>query len=81
MNFTPPAPLTPCIKVCVVDPLSGLCVGCGRTVAEISVWPELADEARRAIMSGLPERMAATRSRGARSGRIRSGAGRRATPP
>ena len=36
MNFVPPAPLTPCIKICVVDPLSGLCIGCGRTVAEIS---------------------------------------------
>ena len=30
--------LSPCVKICVVDPLSGLCIGCGRTVAEISQW-------------------------------------------
>ena len=29
-----PAPIvsTPCVKVCVIDPLSDLCIGCGRTV-------------------------------------------------
>ena len=27
---------SPCIKVCAVDPRSGLCLGCGRSLAEIA---------------------------------------------
>jgi len=76
MNIHPP-PATPCVKVCVVDPSSSLCIGCGRTVAEISLWPEMSDAERRAIMSGLPERMKAARSRTARAGRF----GRRERQP
>jgi predicted Fe-S protein YdhL (DUF1289 family) len=81
MNLPLSAPATPCIKICVVDPLSGLCIGCGRTVGEISLWPEMDDGARRAVMSGLAERMAAARSRDARGGRVSAGAGRRQRPP
>ena len=77
MNFHDSAPATPCIKVCVVDPLSGLCIGCGRTIAEISLWPEMSEDERRAVMSGLPERMEAGRSRTARAGRV----GRRERQP
>ena len=77
MNFHDTAPATPCIKVCVVDPLSGLCIGCGRTIAEISLWPEMSEDERRAVMSGLPERMEAGRSRPARAGRV----GRRERQP
>ena len=45
------SPLSPCVKICVVDPLAGLCIGCGRTVGEISLWPEMA-EAERARRDG-----------------------------
>ena len=32
-----PAPIaTPCIKVCVIDGESGLCLGCQRTLAEVA---------------------------------------------
>lgn len=65
-----PSPTSPCVKICVVDPVGGLCVGCGRTPAEIALWPELDDDKRRAIMAGLPERMAGARSRSMRSGRV-----------
>jgi predicted Fe-S protein YdhL (DUF1289 family) len=74
MNSSFSAPATPCVKICVVDPLSGLCIGCGRTVAEISLWPEMSDDARVKIMAGLAERMAAARSRAARGGRVAAGA-------
>jgi len=60
---------TPCIKTCVVDPRSNLCVGCGRTTAEIAVWGALNEPERRAIMAGLEARLVAARSREARSGR------------
>jgi hypothetical protein len=81
MNSHSPGPATPCVKICVVDPLSGLCIGCGRTVAEISLWPEMTDEQRRAVISVLSARTAATRTRTARAGRVGGGAGRRERQP
>jgi uncharacterized protein len=47
---------TPCIKVCVVDGESGLCVGCYRTLKEVASWASLTDAARAEIMDELPER-------------------------
>ena len=81
MDIRSPSAATPCVKICVVDPLSGLCIGCGRTIAEISLWPEMTDEQRRAVMSGLPARTAATRTRAARAGRVGGGADRRERRP
>jgi uncharacterized protein len=49
---------TPCIKICSVDPASGLCVGCGRTLEEIGRWLALDNAERRRIMDELPERIA-----------------------
>jgi predicted Fe-S protein YdhL (DUF1289 family) len=42
----------------VIDPLSRLCTGCGRTLAEIGGWRDYSDAERRAIMNRLPERRA-----------------------
>ena len=53
----PPAPIkTPCIKVCVVDGESGLCLGCYRQLSEVAGWARLSDDERDAIMAELPER-------------------------
>jgi uncharacterized protein len=49
---------TPCIKVCAVSGLSGLCIGCGRTLAEIASWGGLDEAERQAIMAELPARLA-----------------------
>ncbi|MFN3686176.1 DUF1289 domain-containing protein [Salinarimonas sp.] len=48
---------TPCIKVCILDPETGLCEGCGRTREEIATWGRLSEAERRAIMDGLDARM------------------------
>jgi predicted Fe-S protein YdhL (DUF1289 family) len=64
------APLTPCIKVCVIDTLSALCIGCGRTIAEIAAWTAMGEAERLAVMAGLGERMVRARSRSSRGGRI-----------
>lgn len=48
---------TPCIKVCVIDPASKLCEGCGRTLAEIAQWGRLSEAERLKIMAELPERL------------------------
>ena len=52
-----PSPIeTPCIKVCVVDGESGLCMGCYRKLTEVAAWGRLSDAERQAIMIALPER-------------------------
>jgi predicted Fe-S protein YdhL (DUF1289 family) len=52
-----PRPIaTPCIKVCIVDGESGLCLGCQRTLPEIAGWAKLSDDERAEIMTGLPAR-------------------------
>jgi predicted Fe-S protein YdhL (DUF1289 family) len=50
---------SPCTKVCTVDPRSGLCRGCGRTLDEITHWMSLGDAERSRIMAELPHRLAA----------------------
>ena len=48
---------TPCNKICAIDPVLGLCIGCGRTAAEIAGWIGFTAQERRAIMAGLPARL------------------------
>jgi uncharacterized protein len=50
---------TPCNKICVIDPMSGLCRGCGRTAEEIARWTAMTDTERRDIMDALAARMVA----------------------
>lgn len=58
----PPAPIkTPCIKVCVVDGESGLCLGCYRKLNEVAAWSRLAESEREAILAELPGRRALIR--------------------
>ena len=52
----PPAIKTPCIKVCVVDGESGLCMGCYRQLSEVAGWAKLTDDDRARIMAELPSR-------------------------
>jgi predicted Fe-S protein YdhL (DUF1289 family) len=49
---------SPCNKICAVDPVSALCVGCGRTLAEIEGWIRFSAEDRARIMAELPRRLA-----------------------
>ena len=60
---------TPCVKICVIDPVSGLCIGCGRSPDEIATWTEMSAQERAYIMSELEERLRRARSRSARGGR------------
>jgi uncharacterized protein len=47
---------SPCIGVCRLDPVSGLCAGCMRTLAEIAAWPAAGDAERLAIVQHLRAR-------------------------
>ena len=48
--------VSPCVSVCVIDPASGLCRGCKRTLDEISRWVVMSDEQRLAVLDALPAR-------------------------
>jgi uncharacterized protein len=49
---------TPCIAVCIMDPKTSLCFGCGRTLPEIARWHRMERAERLAVMELLPARMA-----------------------
>ena len=50
-------PRSPCVRICTMDPESGLCEGCGRTLAEIAGWLRMSEDERQAIMDALPDRL------------------------
>jgi len=55
-----PSPIeSPCNKVCLIDAAAGLCIGCGRTLAEIGGWISMTADERRRVMDELPARRAA----------------------
>ena len=47
---------SPCIGICSVDDLSGLCFGCFRTMEEISQWWDMNDAERNKVKSQLAYR-------------------------
>jgi predicted Fe-S protein YdhL (DUF1289 family) len=49
-------PATPCANICHLDPVQMLCVGCGRHMDEIKMWPNLTNEQRKSIMQQVRER-------------------------
>lgn len=61
---------SPCVKLCVVHPEARICIGCYRTVDEITIWSRLTHEARADLMAELPARaVGLTKRRGGRAGR------------
>jgi predicted Fe-S protein YdhL (DUF1289 family) len=62
---------TPCVNICVIDPVTGWCIGCGRTGGEIGAWMGMTPGQRRETMARLPERLAGMTTREARQPRQR----------
>ena len=50
---------TPCLKICTLDARAGLCLGCGRTIDEITRWSSMSASERARVMSELAPRLAA----------------------
>jgi len=48
---------SPCNRVCTLDPASGICLGCGRSLAEIAGWTQMSDAERERLMSDLDRRL------------------------
>ena len=59
---------TPCIKICVVEPETGFCIGCGRTRGEVAAWLAMSPTERHTIIEALPERVATLTQRKSRRG-------------
>lgn len=62
---------SPCVKLCVVHPEERICVGCFRSIEEISGWSRMTQEERAAVMEELPARAPRlAKRRGGRMGRL-----------
>lgn len=51
------APASPCIRHCCLD-LQDVCVGCGRSIDEITGWQRSSDDEKRAILARCQQRLA-----------------------
>ena len=60
---------SPCVKLCVVHPVAGICVGCYRSIEEIGAWSSLSQDARLDVLAQLPSRAKTLTQR--RGGRIK----------
>lgn len=49
-------PPSPCISVCQMDPVTGFCLGCTRTIDEIRDWIISTPDQRQAILTKIAER-------------------------
>ncbi len=54
---------SPCIRECRVEPVTGYCAGCFRTLREISYWASYTSAERRRVMALIETRRIAEASR------------------
>ena len=47
---------SPCVNVCQMNPFTGLCRGCMRTIDEIAGWLDLSAAEKLAVLESLDER-------------------------
>lgn len=53
---------SPCIGICQMDRTTGLCMGCQRTLAEITDWSVAPESKKRAIWEEIIRRRTTSRS-------------------
>ena len=58
-----PAPASPCVGICLINPASRRCRGCLRDIDEIVAWYGASAAERRAILARLSERRRLERDR------------------
>ena len=66
---------SPCKKICVIHPLSKLCIGCFRTAEEIRLWTSYSSVTRKSLLIELPNRseIAIPKKRRGRAKKLRGG--------
>lgn len=47
---------SPCVDICQMNPNTGICTGCFRTMDEISLWIELSDDEKQEVLRLAKER-------------------------
>ncbi|MCG2585267.1 DUF1289 domain-containing protein [Massilia sp. TS11] len=47
---------SPCVDICQMDPVSGLCRGCYRTIDEIVAWGSASEDYKRAVWAEIRRR-------------------------
>jgi len=47
---------SPCTSICAIDPKIGLCVGCKRTIKEITNWFNLSNMQKKKILLKIQDR-------------------------
>ena len=47
---------SPCTSVCIIDPVTGLCGGCFRTLQEITGWIDFSATEKRTVIAALDAR-------------------------
>jgi len=47
---------SPCVNVCRMNPDSGYCEGCKRSIAEIAAWSQYSDNQKRTVLLSLAAR-------------------------
>ena len=50
---------SPCVNVCQIDPQTGYCMGCMRTIDEIADWLEMTNKEKQQVLDRLEQRKAA----------------------
>ncbi len=50
---------SPCVRICMIDPGHDFCVGCWRTLQEISDWHRYTPAQKQALLARLEDRRAA----------------------
>ena len=50
------SPPSPCVNLCGIDPVTGWCIGCQRTLDEIAGWGGMSDDEKRRVLEQLPAR-------------------------
>ena len=54
---------SPCTQLCTIDPATGWCLGCARSLDEIAIWGSASEARQREILAALPERRRALENR------------------
>ena len=63
---------SPCINLCVLHEATKICLGCGRSLAEIGRWSAMDEAERLEIMARLAQRLPPGARRAARRAASRS---------
>jgi len=52
---------SPCNRICTLDPATDICLGCGRTLPEITAWTRMTEAERAQVIGACARRLAARR--------------------